>query len=459
MKLTQYYLDCLSQASYLIGDATSGVAVVVDPRRDVAEYVRDAAANGLRITHIVETHFHADFLSGHLELAAQTGAAIVYGEGAPTDFPSTRVTDGERLPLGEVVLEFRHTPGHTPESISVVVWEHASDDAPYAVLTGDTLFIGDVGRPDLLSSVGISASELASQLYDSLHDKLMTLPDATLLYPAHGAGSSCGKNLSTETVCTIGEQRRTNYALQPMSREQFIETVTAGQPTAPGYFGYDAELNRRGHDLLEAERAATFSLSKTIEAQDAGAIVIDIRDQDSFAAGHLRGSVNVGADGRFAEYVGTMLDPETPIVIIAPIGAAEEARIRLGRIGYDNVIGALEGAERTFVDHPAYIDRASRITAAALTGRLADLPDAQLIDVRGPGERAAGAIPGSLHIPMAEFRERADDLDRDSPVVIHCATGYRSSIAASWLRACGFDDVTDVIGGYTAWALLTPVNV
>ena len=251
MKFEQYYLECLSHASYLIGDEGTGQAVIVDPRRDVAEYIADADAAGLRITHVIETHFHADFLSGHLELAAATGAEIVFGRAAKPEFPARLVSDGERLVLGDVVLEFRETPGHTPESISIVVWEHADDREPWGVLTGDTLFIGDVGRPDLLASVGVTADELGSMLYDSLRNKLLTLPDSTRVWPAHGAGSACGKNLSTATMSTIGQQRRENYALRPMDRDQFVQIVTEGQPAAPDYFVHDAILNRKSRALLD----------------------------------------------------------------------------------------------------------------------------------------------------------------------------------------------------------------
>jgi hydroxyacylglutathione hydrolase len=458
VQLVQYYLECLSQASYLIGDEASGTAVVVDPRRDVGEYLRDAAAAGLRITHVIETHFHADFLSGHLELAAQTGAEIVYGEAARTEFPSRKVADGERLVLGDpggVVLEFRATPGHTPESISVVVYEHAGAE-PYAVLTGDTLFIGDVGRPDLLSSAGVSAQDLGGQLYDSLHTRLMTLPDATLLYPAHGAGSSCGKNLSTETVCTIGEQRRANYALQPMTREQFVEVVTAGQSTPPGYFSYDAGQNRSAHELYVEAPPARLSLDEVLAAQQAGAVVLDVRDAEAFAAGHLVGSVNIGLDGRFAEFVGTVVLPGEAFVLLTPAGRAQEAQVRLARIGYDDVRGALEAPEVAFAARPALLARSSRLTAAQAEERIAALPDLQLLDVRGAAEHQAGAIAGARSVPLTELRTRLAELDLDRPVLLHCAGGYRSSVAASWLRAQGATDVSDLLGGWTAWQLLHP---
>ncbi len=457
MHFTQYYLDCLSQASYLIGDESSGRAVVVDPRRDVSEYLTDASAAGLRITHVIETHVHADFLSGHLELAEATGAEIIYGAAADIEFAITRVSDGEKLSLGEVELEFLSTPGHTPESISIVVREHAGDAVPYGVLTGDTLFIGDVGRPDLLSSKGITADELAGQLYDSLHHKLLGLPDETTVYPAHGAGSSCGKNLSTETSSSLGEQRRTNYALAPMTRERFIEVVTEGQSTAPAYFAFDAGENRRAHDLLVREEPPRFTLDAIVEAQARGAVVLDVRSPTDFARGHLADAVNVGLDGRFAEFVGTMIDPASDIVLVADEGQAAEGRIRLARIGFDRVIGAVEGPEAMLKDHPDRTERSSRITAAALDAHRNSMADLQIVDVRKPGELGDGTIPDARSIPLSELRSRVDQLDLSKPIVVHCAGGYRSSIAASWLRSRGAIDVSDLLGGYGAWAEHNPV--
>lgn len=456
MRVTQHYLDCLSQASYTIGDETSGRAAVVDPRRDVADYLAEAAEAGLRITHVIETHVHADFLSGHLELAAATGAEIVYGAGAEVEFPVHHATDGERISLGEVVLEVRATPGHTPESISVVVWEHPDDEVPYAVLTGDTLFIGDVGRPDLLSSVGVSAEELAGSLHDSLHDKLLTLPDATRVLPAHGAGSACGKNLSTETSSTIGEQRRTNYALAPMSRERFIEVVTEGQTPAPAYFAFDASENRRNHGLLPLGAPAAVDLDAVLAAQADGAVVLDVRPAADFAAGHLAGAINLGLDGRYAEMAGTTLTPDDDIVVISATGQAAEARVRLGRIGFDRVLGALEGPETTLAAHPDVARRASRLTAQEMDACRAEDSSIQVVDVRNPGERRQGTIPGAVPIPMADLRARITELDPQRPVVVHCAGGYRSSLAASWLRTRGLDDVSDLIGGYAAWAQRHP---
>ena len=457
MRFEQYYLECLSHASYLIGDESSGLAVVVDPQRDVAGYVADAEAAGLRIAYVVETHFHADFLSGHLELAAATGAEIVFGEAATPEFPARLVADGERISLGEVVLEFRATPGHTPESISVVVWERTDDDEPWGVLTGDTLFIGDVGRPDLLASIGFTAGELGSMLYDSLREKLLPLPDATRVWPAHGAGSACGKNLSTETMSTIGEQRLTNYAFQDMTRERFVDIVTEGQPVAPEYFLHDAILNRKSRELLDDARPQPMDLRAVEAARQRGAVLLDVRDPDGFAAGHLAGAVNVGLDGRFAEYAGEVAGPDDEIVLVAPSAdAAAEAKVRLARIGFDHVVGAVHDIEALLTAHPDLARRASRLTAGELVARRADTPGLQVVDVRGAGESALGSIEGAVLLPLPALRRRVEELDLTRPIVVHCAGGYRSSIAASWLRSAGAADVSDLLGGYDAWAALAP---
>jgi len=455
----QYYLGCLSHASYLVGDESSGRAVVVDPQRDVSQYLADAAQHGLRIERVIETHFHADFLSGHLELAEQVGATITYGSAAAgrTEFPIEALTDGTRMQLGDpgsgVELEIRETPGHTPESISIVVRERASDEVPYGVLTGDTLFIGDVGRPDLLAAAGVTADELARQLYHSLHERLLTLPDATKVFPAHGAGSACGKNLSTETVSTIGEQRRTNYALQPMSEAEFVEAVTQGQAAAPLYFQFAATKNRQAHEPLnEDDLIESLSIDDVVAARECGAAVLDARDAADFAAAHLRGSINVGLGGRFAEYAGEVIAPGTPIVLVTDPGHEQEAKVRLARIGFDAVIGALDRPLDAFVDRPDLVDRSSRLTSTELAERLRSVDGVQVIDVRGPGEVAAGTIAGATTIQLPQLIARLDELDRERPVVAYCAGGYRSSIAASVLRSHGFGDVSDLLGGYGAWA-------
>jgi glyoxylase-like metal-dependent hydrolase (beta-lactamase superfamily II)/rhodanese-related sulfurtransferase len=455
MFFRQYYLGCLSQASYLIGDTTTGRAVVVDPLRDIDEYLRDAAENGLTIERVIETHFHADFLSGHLELADH-GAVISYGEAAAgrAEFPIETLADGARLSLGEVELEILATPGHTPESISIVVYEHAGA-APHAVLTGDTLFIGDVGRPDLLVSVGVTADELARCLYRSLHDKLLQLPDATLVYPAHGAGSACGKNLSTETVSTIGEQRRSNYALQPMSEADFVEAVTQGQSAAPLYFSFAANRNRELRDLLDAaDPVPLLTIDEVLAEQAAGAVVLDGRDAAEFASGHLTGAINVGLGGRFAEYAGEVVRAGTPIVLVTEPGTETEAKVRLGRIGFDRVVGALADPVTAMMSNPDRVTRTSRVTADELDRLRQEVPGLTVVDVRNPGELVEGVIAGSTNIPLAQLLGRVDELDRAAPTVVHCAGGYRSSIAVSTLRAAGFADVSDLIGGYAAWAAL-----
>ena len=451
----QYYLACLSQASYLIGDRSTGRAAVVDPLRDVDQYLDDARALGLSIEAVFETHFHADFLSGHLELAKATGAEIVYGDAAVEriGFPVRAMRDGETMSLGTVDLEVLATPGHTPESICIVVREGRPDSEPYGVLTGDTLFIGDVGRPDLLSSVGLTATELGRQLYSSLHDKLMTLPDATKVYPAHGAGSACGKNLSTETVSTIGEQRRTNYALAPMSVEAFVEVVTEGQSAAPMYFMFAANRNREAHELLSTDVVVpSMSMEELLAQKDAGAVVLDTREGSDFALGHVRGSINVGLSGRFADYVGQVVTPGTPIVLVGEQGTDHEATIRLARIGFDSVVGTLESPLSSFVRRQDVIEQSSRLTFDAFAERIATVRDVVTVDVRNVGEVELGTVPGARNIPIAQLVGRLDELDKSVPTVVFCAGGYRSMIAASVLRAQGFTDVSDVIGGYGAWA-------
>ena len=458
MYFRQYYLGCLSHASYLIGDSATGRAVVVDPQRDVAEYLVDAEAHGLTIEAVLETHFHADFLSGHLELAARTGATIGYGRAAEgrAEFPIELYDDGDRISLGEVELEIRETPGHTPESISVVVYPNRDSREPYGVLTGDTLFIGDVGRPDLLASVGVTAEELARKLYHSLHERLLTLPDATKVFPAHGAGSACGKNLSTDTVSTIGQQRRTNYALSPMTEDDFVEAVTQGQSVAPLYFSFAANRNREVRELLgDVAPVTSLTLEEVLTHQATGAIVLDARDDLAFAAGHLRGSVNVGLGGRFAEYAGEVMSPGTPIVLVTEPGQEAEATLRLARIGFDHVVGALADPLDAFTAHGELVEQLSRLSAAALAQRLDTVPNLVLVDVRNPAEVEAGALPGARTISLPALLHGMRELDPTAPTVVYCAGGYRSAIASSLLRCHGFTDVSDLLGGYAAWTSQT----
>lgn len=453
MRFTQYYLDCLSQASYLIADDTTGQAVIVDPRRDVAEYLSDAKEHGLTIVGIINTHFHADFLSGHLELARETGAWIGYGSVARPEFQFRALEDGERISLGDVTLQIMATPGHTPESISVLVHEHADDEVAYGVLTGDALFIGDVGRPDLLASVGVTAEELGRMLYDSVQHKLMRLPDDVRVFPAHGAGSACGKNLSTEKQSTIGEQRRYNYACQPMSEDAFLEVVTGGQPTAPAYFVYNATLNKAERSVRDTDAAIPVLTDEQVdEALADGALLVDARDQQEFAAGHLKGAISIPSDGRLAETVGTVLEPSQRFVIMAPEEEVQEVATRFARIGFDHVLGHVADPEGYLLGREKQVERSSRLTAAQVE-EACESEQVQLIDIRNIGELEAGTIPGARHLPLAELRDRMAELDPERPVVLYCAGGWRSSVGASVLRAAGFTDVSDVLGGYNAWAL------
>jgi hydroxyacylglutathione hydrolase len=452
MILEQYYIECLSHASYLIGDENTGKAVVVDPRRDIDEYLSDAAKYGLDIEGVINTHFHADFVSGHLELVDASGAWIGFGESAETDYPIRRLRDGEKISLGEVELEILSTPGHTWESISVLVREHPGA-VPAAVLTGDSLFIGDVGRPDLVNLGDGSTGDLARAMYRTVHEKLLTLPDQVVVMPAHGAGSSCGKNLSTDLTSTIGEQRATNPSVQPMSEDDFVTLVTDSQPAAPSYFSVDAAMNKRMHPLLMQDRAIPELAPEQVKDElVAGTRVLDARGVDDFAAGHLRGSVNVGFDGRFAETGGMVAEVGERIVLITYPGEEQDAAVRLARIGSDGTAGYLN-VDRDGV-FPAeltdLIETTRRTTVEELDRLLAD--DAvTLVDIRNPGEREAGAIPGSVPIPLAQLRARLEQVPVGKPIVVHCAGGWRSSVAASLLRAQGFENVTDLLGGHHAW--------
>jgi glyoxylase-like metal-dependent hydrolase (beta-lactamase superfamily II)/rhodanese-related sulfurtransferase len=451
MIFTQHYLDCLSQGSYLIGDETTGRAVVVDPRRDIDDYLSEAGEHGLHIERVIETHIHADFLSGHLELAAATGARVCYGEDADVEFAIEPLRDGQRISLGQVTLKILATPGHTPESICIVVYEHADDEVPYGVLTGDTLFVGDVGRPDLLADAGLSSETLARVLYGSLHDKLLKLPDATRVFPAHGAGSACGKRLSSQTSSTIGEQRRTNYALQLIDADQFVAALTEDQPPRPRYFEFDSLRNREQHPLLDGNAPPQLDIEAVCRHARAGAILLDSRDQTEYSSGHLRGAVNIGLQGRFAESVGIVLSPDRDIVLVGDTVLAQESKTRLARVGFDRVVGQLSDLAGVFTKRRDLVETASRFTAGQLAELLGLEPRLQLVDVRNPGETADGVIPGAREIPLPVLTDSIASLDQTAPVIVYCASGYRSLVAASVLRASGFDDVSDLVGGFDAW--------
>ena len=454
MILKQYYLACLSHASYLIADEVTKTAVVVDPQRDTEQYIADAAARGLTIRHVFLTHFHADFVAGHLELAAKTGATIHLGARARADYAFTPMQDGAELEFGSVRLRVLETPGHTPESVSLLVFDLAKQrEKPHAVLTGDTLFIGDVGRPDLMASIGITAADLAGMMYDSLHGKLMKLPDETLLYPAHGAGSSCGKNLSKDTVSTIGAQRASNYMLRPMSRASFVEQLTQGQPPAPRYFGYDAQMNKEKRDTLETSLARTLqplTLEQLLAHQKAGGLVLDTRHSDEYAQAHLAGSVSIGLWGKYANWAGTLLDPRQPLALISAPGAERESAMRLGRIGFDRVSGYLAGGMNALTGRAELLARFDRVEPTEAFARLR-AGGIVMLDVREPGERENARVEGTLAIPLAQLEARMNELPQTGALAVHCAGGYRSTIACSLLQRAGRSGLVDVRGGMAGW--------
>jgi glyoxylase-like metal-dependent hydrolase (beta-lactamase superfamily II)/rhodanese-related sulfurtransferase len=448
----QFYLGCLAQASYLIG--SEGEAAVVDPRRDVGEYLAEAEAQGLRIRYVIETHLHADFVSGHRELAERTGAEILISARAGATFPHRGVRDGDEVALGSVRLRFLETPGHTPESVCVIVIDTVESPRPRLVLTGDTLFIGDVGRPDLVGAQGLTPEAMAGMLYDSLHGKLLQLPDDVAVYPAHGAGSLCGRNLSSETSSTIGEQRRSNYALQPMDRAQFVKVVTADLPEAPRYFPLDVALNRQGAEALaERPRPAAFSPAQVAQAAAAGAVLLDVRGGPEFGAGHLPGSVNVGLSGQFASWAGILLDASRPLVIVAADEErAEEAVLRLARVGLENVAGFLDGGVLAWERGGRPLRRLPQIAVDELRARLDEDPALQVLDVRRPGEYAAGHVPGARTAPLDRIEDAGAALDASRPTAVICAGGYRSSAACSMLQRAGFaGPLFNVVGGTSAW--------
>jgi len=455
MILKQYYLGCLAHASYLLGDEPSSTAIIVDPQRDIQQYLADAAKFGLHIRHVFLTHFHADFVAGHLELRDHCGATVHLGGRAQAEYTFVAMKDGDTLDFPGLRLQVLETPGHTIESISILVFDLLNDPAkPHAVLTGDTLFIGDVGRPDLRASLGWSANDLGAHLYDSLHKKLLPLPDPTLVYPAHGAGSLCGKKLSSDTVSSLGDQRRFNYALQPMSKEEFIRLVTADQPDAPPYFTYDAILNTRERATLDRnleEVLHPIDLAEVLRMGDAGSQILDVRDPTEYAKGHLAGSINIGLSGQYATWAGTVLDRAKPIVIIAEPGREHEAALRLGRIGFDHVKGYLNGGMAALAERPDLVWPTERASAPMIAEELASSNPPLLLDIRTPREWATRHIDGSMNVPLNHLQERIAEIPRDRRIAVHCAGGYRSSIAASILHQYGLTNLIEMAGGLAAW--------
>jgi len=457
MILKQFYLSCLAHASYLIGDETTGMAAVVDPQRDIGIYLSFAAEHKLTIKHVFLTHLHADFVAGHLELRDQLGAAIYLGARAQAEYKFIPLSDGSAVEFGTVRMKAIETPGHTPESISIAVYDLTrSDTVPHAVLTGDTLFVGDVGRPDLRASLGWSANDLGALLYESIQNKILPLPDESLVYPAHGAGSLCGKAISKETVSTIGEQRRLNYALQPMSKQAFIELVTADQPEAPPYFVYDAVLNSKERATLDEalqRELKPLELGRVLELQAGGAQILDTREPEEFASAHLAGTTNIGLSGQYATWVGTILNREKPIVVIANPGREMESAVRLGRIGFDNVAGYLQDGMQSLASRADLTKTSERFSPPLAAEVLASEGAPQLVDVRTSLEREQKFIAGSVGMPLNRLLERSNELDKKQPVLVYCAGGYRSSIAASLLQQGGFSNVNEIAGGLAAWEL------
>lgn len=455
MILNQYYLGCLAHASYFLGDESSGVAAVVDPQRDIDQYIEEAESRNMTIAHVFLTHFHADFAAGHLELRDRTGAMIHLGARAEADYAFEPMRDGDGMDLGRIRLAFLETPGHSPESVCILVYDPEAAASPYAALTGDTLFIGDVGRPDLRAALGWKAEDLADLLYDSLHGKLIPATvDETLVYPAHGAGSLCGKNLSTDTVSTMGDQKKYNYALQPMDRETFTRLITTDQPEAPSYFTYDAAFNAQEHETLDhllKRNLNPLSLEEVLRKAEDGAQLLDTRDAADYEGAHLKGSINIGLGGQYASWAGTLLRRDRPIVLITKSGAEEESALRLGRIGFDHISGYLTGGMHALDERPDLLSRTDRITAAALRDRLEAERPPLVLDIRSGQERTARSIRGSLHVPLNHLEERMGEIPTGTTVVVQCAGGYRSAMAASILKRNGIADVMDLVGGLAAW--------
>ena len=433
MYFQQFYLTCLSHASYMLG--SEGIAAVVDPQRDVSLYIDEAAAQGLKIEHIIETHLHADFVSGHRELAERTGAKIYLGARAGATFPHVDVHDGDEVQFGRIVLRFLETPGHTIESVSIAVTDLDRRDAPYAVLTGDTLFIGDVGRPDLAPD--LTPQQLAGMLFDSLHQKLLPLGEDVEVYPAHGAGSLCGKQMRPERQSTIGKERALNYALRPSSKEEFVRLLTAELPERPGYFALDAELNRAGAPALTEMRP----LPELTEAPK-DAIVLDTRPSNQFFAAHVPGSIHIALGGQYASFAATLLGLDKDIVLVAEDEEhLEESRLRLARVGIERVIGFFK-----YVSGPV-----AEIHQVSVEDLYREREHLQIVDVRREGEFAGGHIEGAKLMPLHKLESLTANLDHDRPIAVNCKGGYRSAIACSLIQRAGLENVMNVTGGFDAW--------
>ncbi len=449
MKIEQIYTGCLAQGAYYI--ESDGEVAIIDPLREVQQYIDKAAAGNAKIKYIFETHFHADFVSGHLTLSEKTGAPIIYGPTASPSFKAHIAKDGEEFKLGKLTITALHTPGHTMESTTYLLRDENGKD--HAIFSGDTLFLGDVGRPDLAQKAAhMTQEELAATLYESLRSKIMPLADDVIVYPAHGAGSACGKNLSKETVGTLGEQKRTNYALRSdMTVEEFVKEVTDGLLPPPVYFPENVRLNKEGYESVDViiERNKALKPEEFRQAADE-ALILDVRDADSFGKAHIPGSIFIGIDGGFAPWVGSLItDINQPIVLVTPEGREQETITRLARVGYDNTLGYLEGGIQSWINAGLETDSIERITANTLEALMNSGEDS-VIDVRKPGEYDAAHIAAVPNIPLDFINEHIADFSSDKTTYLHCAGGYRSMIAASILKARGFHNMIDVIGGFGA---------
>ena len=446
----QYFLGCLAHASYLVG--SEGIAAVIDPQRDVDIYVDAAREKGLKIAHVIETHLHADFVSGHRELAERTGARIYLGESSGATFAHTAVKDGDSIRFGNCRLDFIETPGHTAESVCIALTDLADPSRPRAVFTGDTLFVGDVGRPDL--SADRTPQELAALLYKSLHEKVLKLPDETEIFPAHGAGSLCGRQMGAERSSTIGKERRTNYALQARSPEEFIHLLTDNLPPRPEYFGREVELNRRGAAALDRlPPPVPVRAPEVFRLQSEGAIALDTRPAMEFAVAHVPGSLHIALSGQYASWAARILGLDKRIILVGEDEQhLRESQLRLARVGIENVHGYLEDGIAGWIKggyELEYIPQISVHEFAELLEREAD--HVAVLDVREPGEIEAGAMGNSARIPLGQLPARTGELDPGKLLVVHCKSGYRSSIATSILRRAGFRDVANLTGGFDAW--------
>ena len=450
VQVERFYLGCLAHASYMIG--SKGVAAVIDPQRDVDIYLEAAARMNVKIEYIIETHVHADFVSGHRELAERTGAHVHLGVGSGAEFLHVAVVDGDEIQFGDCRLRFLHTPGHTLESICILMNDLGNPDRTASVFTGDTLFVGDVGRPDL--SPNHTPQELAAILYRSIHDKLLTLPDDTEIFPAHGAGSLCGKQMSSESSSTIGKQRQTNYALLARTSEEFVHLLTDNLPARPEYFAHDVSLNRRGAaPLSELPPLTALGAPEVLALRKEGAVVVDTRPSMQFAVAHVPGSVHIALTGQYASWAARILGLDTPLIIAAEDHEqVRESQMRLARVGIENVIGYLDDGVAGWIRNGFNLDYIPQITVHDFAELRSQEPDRiAVLDVREPGEIAGGAIENSVRIPLGKLGTRLAELDREKLLVVHCKGGYRSSIATSILQRAGFRDIANVIGGFDAW--------